>query len=199
MKYLPEHDMLYISSMRNVSGLDNSDSAEDDQQCLNDNDDQTQGVSMTYRVNTSFKAFYLHNALPLILDSGAETNMIRETVAKSIGAKICKNSQLYRLADGLTPLKVIGETHLVLSRGATNLHLDALVVEDLDVQVRAGTQLLVSNEISSRPAKSQITKLLAKPLYTTVTRIPTAPSVTRFVERSHMCSVLLLCHYCVVR
>ena len=99
---------------------------------------------MTCRVNTKqspfFKAFYLHNPLRLTLDSGAETNMIRETVA-----------------DGLTPLKVIGETHLVLSRGGTNLHLDALGVEDLDVEVLAGTPLLVSNDISIRPAKSQIT------------------------------------------
>ena len=84
---------------------------------------------MTCRVNTFFKAFYLHNPLRLTLDSGAETIMIRETVAKSIGAKICKSSQLSRQADGLTPLKVIGETHLVLSRGGTNLHLDALAFE----------------------------------------------------------------------
>ena len=160
-KYLPEHDRLYISSTRIVTGLDNNDSAEEEQQLLNDNYDQTQGVSMTCRVNTKqspfFKAFYLHNPLRLTLDSGAETNMIRETVAKSIGAKICKSSQLARQADGLTPLKVIGETHLVLSRGGTNLHLDALVVEDLDVEVLAGTPFLVSSDISIRPAKSQIT------------------------------------------
>ena len=116
---------------------------------------------MTCRVNTKqspfFKAFYLRYPLRLTLDSGAETNMIRETVAKSIGAKICISSQLARQADGLTPLNVIGETHLVLSRGGTNLHLDALVVEDLDVEVLAGTPFLVSNDISIRPAKSQIT------------------------------------------
>ena len=160
-KYLSEHDRLYISSTRNVTGLDNNDSAEDEQQLLNDSDDQAQGVSMTCRVNTKqspfFKAFYLYNPLRLTLDSGVETNMIRETVAKSIGAKMCKSSQLARQADGLTPLKVIGETHLVLSRGGTNLHLDALVVEDLDVEVLAGTPFLVSNDISIRPAKSQIT------------------------------------------
>ena len=159
---------------------------------MNDNDDKAQGVSMTCRVNTKqspfFKALYLHNPLRLTLDSGAENNMIRETVAKSIGAKICESSQLARQADGLIPLKGIGETHLVLSRGGTNLHLDALVVEDLDVDVLAGTPFLVSNDISIRPAKSQITiKLLAKPFYTAVTTIPTAPSVIRFVEHRHMC------------
>ena len=57
----------------------------------------------------------------------------------------------------MTPLNVIGETHLVLSRGGTNLHLDVLVVEDLDVDVLASTPFLISNDISIRPAKSQIT------------------------------------------
>ena len=160
-KYLPVHDRLYLSSTRKVTGLDNDSAEEDEQQLLIDNDDQTQGVSMTCRVNTKqspfFKTFYRHNPLRLTLDSGAETNMIRETVAKSIGAKICKSTQLARQADGLTPLKVLGETHLVLSRGGIDLQLDALVVEDLDVEVLAGTPFLVYNDISIRPAKSQIT------------------------------------------
>ena len=51
---------------------------------------------------------------------------------------------------------MLGETHLVLSRGGIDLHLDALVVEDLDVEVLAGTPFLVHNDISIRPAKSQI-------------------------------------------
>ena len=67
------------------------------------------------------------------------------------------HTELARQTDGLNPLKVIGETHLVLSRGGTNLHLDALVVEDLDVEILAGTPSLVSNDISIRPAKYQIT------------------------------------------
>ena len=139
--------MLYLFSTRKVTGLDNDSAEEDEQQLLIDNDDQTQGVSRTCRVNTKqlpfFKAFCRHNPLRLTLDSGAETNMIRETVAKSIGANICKSTQLARQADGLTPLKVLGETHLVWSRGGTDLHLDALVVEDLDVEVLAGTPFLV--------------------------------------------------------
>ena len=109
--------------------------------------------------------------------------MIRETVGKSSGAKICKSSQLARQVSGLTTLKVIGETHLVLSRGGTNLHLDALVVEDLDVEVLTGTPFLVSNDISIRPAKSQIT-IGETVIHYTVTTIPTAPGVTRTVRRA---------------
>ena len=93
------------------------------------------------------------------------------------------HTELARQTDGLNPLKVIGETHLVLSRGGTNLHLDALVVEDLDVEILAGTPSLVSNDISIRPPN--IRSQLVKPLYTTVT-IATAPSVTRFVEHRHV-------------
>ena len=150
---------------------------------------------MTCRVNTKqspfFKAFYRHNPLRLTLDSGAETNMIRETVVKSIGAKIGKSTQLARQADGLTPLKVLGETHLVLSRGGIDLHLDALVVEDLDVEVLAGTPFLVYNDIYPFDPPNRRSQL-AKPLYTMVTTIPAAPSVTRFVEHRHTYCVLLL-------
>ena len=41
-------------------------------------------------------------------------------------------------ADGLTPLAVAGETHLILSRADKQLALDALVVDDLDVDILAG-------------------------------------------------------------
>ena len=39
-------------------------------------------------------AFYSHHPLKITIDSGAETNMIRESVAKQIGAHITKSFQL---------------------------------------------------------------------------------------------------------
>ena len=50
-----------------------------------------------------------------------------------------KSSQQALQADGLTPLAVVGETRLILSRADNQLTLDALVVDDLDVNVLAGT------------------------------------------------------------
>ena len=59
-------------------------------------------------------------------------------------------------ADGLTPLAVVGETRLILSRADKHLALDALVVDDLDVDVLAGTPFLIANEISVCPVKCQV-------------------------------------------
>ena len=46
--------------------------------------------------------------------------------------------------------------HIVLSRDNLNLTLDALVVNDLDVDILAGIPFMALNDISVRPAKQQI-------------------------------------------
>ena len=51
---------------------------------------------------------------------------------------------------------MIDETPLTLSRSNHHLMLDALVVDDLDVNVLAGTPFLIANDITVRPAKCQI-------------------------------------------
>jgi hypothetical protein len=56
----------------------------------------------------------------------------------------------------ITPLSILGEINIVLSRNGRELGLDALVVEDLDVDILAGTPFMVTNDISVRPAKAQI-------------------------------------------
>ena len=82
--------------------------------------------------------------------------MIKISTARSIGAPIEKSTQQTLQADGVTPLTVIGETHLTLSRSNHHVILDALVVDDLDVDVLAGTPFLIANDIIVRPAKCQI-------------------------------------------
>ncbi len=117
--------------------------------------------STTHRVSTKqsphLKVFYNHHAVHLTLDTGAETSMIKTSVAKQIGANIKKTKQTALQADGITPLSVIGEVHLNMSRNGHTLHLDALVVNDLDVDVLAGTPFMASNDVSIRPSKQQIT------------------------------------------
>ena len=83
--------------------------------------------------------------------------MIKSSTANKIGAIIHKTKQTALQADGITPLKVTGEVHLDLSRDSHQLHLDALVVSDLDVDVLAGTHFMATNDISIRPAMQQIT------------------------------------------
>ena len=89
----------------------------------------------------------------LTLDTGAETSMIKASVARAIGAPIVKTTQQALQADGVTLLSVVGETRFDLLRADKSLHLDALVVEDLDVDILAGTPFLTTNDISVRPAR----------------------------------------------
>ena len=56
-------------------------------------------------------------------------------------------------ADGLTPLAVMGKIPLIVSHADKQLALDALVVDDLDEDVLAGTPFLIANDISVRPTK----------------------------------------------
>ena len=94
--------------------------------------------------------------MTITLDTGAETSMIKATVARSLDITIDKSSQQALQADGVTPLTVVGETHINLSRANKSLTLDALVVEDLDVHILAGTPFLIANDVSVRPAKCQV-------------------------------------------
>ena len=82
--------------------------------------------------------------------------MIKASVACRIDAPIIKTFQQALQADGVMPLIVVGETHLTLSRADKHLTLDALVVEDLDVDALAGTPFMITNDISVRPAKGQV-------------------------------------------
>ncbi len=75
----------------------------------------------------------------------------------AIGASIQKTTQKALQADGVTQLKVVGDVHLILSRSNLSLHLDALVVDNLDVDGLAGTPFMITNDISLRPAKQQVT------------------------------------------
>ena len=74
--------------------------------------------------------------------------MIRASIAKSISAPIRKSSQMALQADGTTPMSVIGETRLQLTRGNICLTLDALVVEELDVDILAGIPFMSLNDVS---------------------------------------------------
>lgn len=167
--YLPSEDRKYLARTRQVLGEhdihDNvTDKSDSEPEPELDNVPCRHGYrvkSTTYRVSTKqsphLKVFYKHHAIQLTLDTGAETSMIKTSVAKQVGATIQMTKQTALQADGITPLTVVGEVHLKLSRNHLNLQLDALVVDDLDVDVLAGTPFMVINDISLRPSQQQIT------------------------------------------
>ena len=79
-------------------------------------------------------------------------------------------------ADGVTPLAVVGETHLILSQADKQLALDALVVDDLDVDILAGTPFVIANDITVRPAKCQARIQASEVIHYDLTGDPTTSS-----------------------
>ena len=82
--------------------------------------------------------------------------MIRASTAHKMNAPIKRSNQTALQADGVAPLNIVGETHIVLCRDNINLTLDALVVENLDVDILAGIPFMQINDIMVRTAKQQI-------------------------------------------
>ena len=82
--------------------------------------------------------------------------MIKDSVARSIGAAIKPSTQSALQADGRSPLKILGETKLQLQRDHRSYELDALVVESIDVDILAGVPFMMHNDITLRPAKHEV-------------------------------------------
>ena len=93
--------------------------------------------------------FYAHHPVRVTIDSGATGNMIRHTVIQCLGCQVTPSSQSVHQADGSSPLHVVGETCLPFT-------FEGLVVENLDVDVLAGTPFMESNDIKVRPVKRQV-------------------------------------------
>ena len=100
------------------------------------------------------QCFYRHIPVSLCLDTGAESNLISESKAKSLGLSYTKTDQGALQADEKTPLAVIGEvTGIQINKGAFVFTLDALVVKEEIGYIVAGEPFLEENDIAVRPAK----------------------------------------------
>ena len=117
-------------------------------------------TSSTHRVQINKSPFihmhYKHHTVKLTLDSGAETNMIKESVAKYINAPMKRSSQTAIQADGTSPLSIKGETCIELSRNGKTFQFEALVVADIDVDILAGVPFMHMNDVTVRPGKFQV-------------------------------------------
>lgn len=98
-----------------------------------------------------FDVYYQEHHVRLTIDSGATTNMLRASAASNIGLPVSSASQMARQADGITPLNVVREVHVKLTRGQWLFQWDALVVCQLDVDFLAGNPFLACNDIAVRP------------------------------------------------
>jgi hypothetical protein len=164
-KYLTDRDRNALARSRLTAEPDDTDNDEDDtpynaataatteESALLDNlSARRVHVVQSPVLYSHFKS----HLVPLTLETGATTNVIKVSFAKYIGLSITTASQMARQADGVTFLNVCGEVHCELTRGDHSFQLDALVVDKLDVDVLAGVPFLAINDIATRPALYQI-------------------------------------------
>ena len=100
--------------------------------------------------------FYKHFPIRVTIDSGAETNLIKSSLVQRIGACLKPSAQKALQADGSTPLTVRGETTIILQQDNLELQLNALIVDEINVEVLAGVPFMTTNDIAVRPAKHQV-------------------------------------------
>lgn len=100
--------------------------------------------------------FYAHHPVRVTINSGATGNMICHTVVQRLGRQVTPSSQSVYQADDSSLLHVVGETRFPVAREGHTFTFEGLFVENLDVDVLAGTPFMESNDIAVRPAKRQV-------------------------------------------
>ena len=159
-RYLPEADCKAIARTRMVNDVEDpaEDSPSEDDCDADDSPLIDKPAARRVDVIQSPCLNVYYGALPvkLTLDTGATTNMVLASFARRAGIPIKPAKQAAKQADGITPLKVLGEVHIQLTRGEYTFQLDGLVVDRLDSDILAGTPFLTQHDIATRPAKCQI-------------------------------------------
>ena len=168
-RHLPEEDRKYIAKARQIANIvddhleESDESAPFPSDCEFNNEISVECgpepavLRVQTRQSPYIDAFHAHHPVRITLDSGATGNMIRHSLVTRLGGKLSPSSQSAHQADGCSPLKVLGETRLSFTRANREFSFEGLVVENLDVDVLAGTPFMETNDISIRPAKRQVT------------------------------------------
>ena len=170
--YLPESDKRRIQQQANNSsnrvrsvdvedeeiGNDDIEEVEtDDNHCFIDEPRPAIHRRVTTRRSPYLKCYIGHFLVWVCLDSGAESSLISQRFAVSIGLSIKKATQGAVQADAKSPLDIVGEvTDVVVTRGSHSFVLDALVTERDFGDLIGGEPFLEKNDIALRPSKKQI-------------------------------------------
>ena len=99
-----------------------------------------------------------HNNTPydITLDSGGTTNAMDSATAGQMNCDIRPTYQRAFQADGKTELDVIGETEVELSRNGQTFRYYSLVYNSAEPVILAGMPFMIENDVSIRPAKSEV-------------------------------------------
>ena len=179
-RYLPESDRKRLSNIRNVEIYEydheeNESPANENEAVIqygagasnvnNNTDDNSLFLdpppSSIRRVSTRksprMQCFHAHIPVCLLLDSGAEANLMGERTCIMMGLVYSKTNQGAQQVDMKTSLPVIGEVSGVrITKGSHVFILDALITKDDIGDIVAGEPFLERNDIALRSAKRQI-------------------------------------------
>ena len=156
--HLPIEDKRYISKIRGVTAISESD------------DDGADGYSSTVsscKIPISCKVDVLPspvlevkvggNKADITLDSGAEINLIEESECRRLQIEISPTVQKATMADGSSNLHVIGEARFKSTvTDHHTLKFSGLVVKRLNCPILAGMPFLVFNDVFVRPREGSI-------------------------------------------
>ena len=158
--HLPPEDRKFLARARRITDIcEQSDSDEPDETL----DRQPVNTSVSASVNRvqvqqspCLYAFHECDTVCITIDSGATGNMMKASYARFLGVNVSTTKQLAKQADGLSPLKVVGEVHTSFTCDGHVLTFEGLVVENLDSDILAGMPFMEVNDIAIRPAKHEI-------------------------------------------
>ena len=181
---MPEEDKKRLSRVRNIEVLDYSETEHSESSCDDDEIHQSgeeqcdpsdeadlssgnggeklsETVALTRRVairkTAILKCFYKHHPVTVVLDTGAESNLVNNRCARELDLVLSSSSQGAVMADRTAALTVLGEVMFKIVRGAHELDCEALVVkEDIGCDIIGGEPFLEKNDIYVRSAKKQI-------------------------------------------
>lgn len=118
--------------------------------------EQPQSRRVAVELSPFLKVFYNSEPAQITIDSGATGNFINSNLAKRLKLTVKRNTQSANQADGISHIKVIGETSCIFEHDGFQLPMDALVTESLDVDILGGTPFQSANDIYARPSRKEV-------------------------------------------
>lgn len=92
---------------------------------------------------------YKNETVNVIIDSGAELNLMKYSTARRLNMKLVPASIIILQADGVTPLEIAGEVHTQFHRDNLVFHFDAIIVYDLQEEILVGMPFVEDNMMTN--------------------------------------------------
>ena len=160
--FLPQDDKRYMSKIRDVV----AESDSDEEELV---EGLSQSVIYTHPASTVPSANRVdvlpspvlvvsvnNREVEITLDSGAEINLISEEECSKLKLEIRPTSQKASMADGASPLQIVGEVNFFAIREHHALKFCGLVVKSLNCPILAGMPFLHSNDVFIRPKQGSV-------------------------------------------